>query len=215
MEVCIDLGVGLGGASAAFRDRGWEVIGLDIDSRFNPTILASYTHIPLRTGLSPKVILASPDCRCFSIAALFRHWAKGSPPVPKSEDAKAAIRATKELVAEIKRLDPDYAVLENPRGMMRHVLGKPQHTIRMSDYGLPFKKPTDLWEFGRRRLAFRLLERQGSWVRSPRGTKNGIQGFKGKHVKGQGGLGDYVRPPALRAKWPYGLSKAILEAVET
>jgi hypothetical protein len=215
MKLCLDLGVGLGGASAAFKDAGWDVISIDIDRRFRPTIQASYTHLPFRSGLNPNVILAAPDCRCFSVAALYRHWAKGNPPTPKSQDAKEAIKATKELVSEVRRLDPDYAVLENPRGMMRHVLGPPQHTIRQSDYGSPFKKPTDLWEFGRKRLAFAWLEFQGDWIKAPRGAKKGIQGIKHRHVKGEGGMSDYIHAPALRAKWPYGLSKAILDGLLT
>ena len=36
----VDLGAGLKGASQAMKERGWEVITLDIDPRFNCTITA-------------------------------------------------------------------------------------------------------------------------------------------------------------------------------
>ena len=212
--VCLDLGSGLGGASAAFEGAGFFVVRLDIDRRFRPTVQGDYSTLPFRTGLKPKIVLAAPDCSCFSIMALRYHWASTPDgPVPKDSRTIDAIRDTEDLVAEVKRLDPDYAVVENPTGMMRHVLGTPDHAIRMSDYGSDFKKPTDLWEYGRLRLAFAWLESQGDWVHIPRKRskrhrdKMGVQGVKAARLE------NAVRAPSLRSKWPYGLSKAILEAM--
>jgi hypothetical protein len=228
VKLCLDLGAGLGGASAAFRDSpDWAVVTLDIDRKFKPTVQADYSHLPFRTALQPEMVLSGPDCACFSIMALRHHW-KTTPTGPEPKDVRTidAIRDTEDLVKEIKRLDPTFAVVENPTGMMRHVLGKPQHAIRMSDYGSKFKKPTDLWEFGRLRLQFAWLEGQRDWVHIPRKRskrhkdKMGVQGVRpetgpGSGWKGQPSAVEHLhRAPALRAKWPYGLSKAIKEAAD-
>lgn len=224
--ICIDLGSGLGGASAAFEDAGWDVVKIDIDRKFRPTIQADYSRLPLRSGLDPDVVLAAPDCSCFSIMALRYHWEK-TPDGPRPRDIKTvdAIRDTWDMVDEIQRLEPEYAVVENPVGMMRRILGRPQHTVRMSDYGSEFKKPTDLWEFGRRRLSFKWLEGMGEWVHIPRKkrwrdkARMGVQGVKHGPAGAKAGwnwapfsMENTVRAKSVRAKWPYGLSKAILDA---
>ena len=212
MSLCLDLGCGLGGASAAFRDSGWDVIGIDIDRRFRPTIQADYSRLPLRTGLAPDMVLAAPDCRCFSVAGLRFHWDRGEP-LPHTSKA---IDTTKRMVAEIKRLAPRFAVVENPTGMMRdaRVLGRPRHHIRMSDYGSRFKKPTDLWEYGREKLRFAMLEAMLPWIKSP----SGANVFRNETATSSGRpdiiteTSTPLRAPAVRSLWPYGLSRAILEA---
>lgn len=189
-------------------------MGIDIERKFRPTIQADYSRLPFRDALKPEMILAAPDCSCFSLASVYRYWAKGNPPIPKHPKTIATIQSVMQLKEEITRLKPRFAVAENPHpGMLIHVWGRPDHRIKQSDYGSPFKKPTGLWEFGTERLAWRMVGVIGDYIHAPRSSKKGINGVKGKHVKGEGGLGDYVRAPALRAKWPYGLSLAILEAV--
>ena len=210
-KLCIDLGSGLGGASVAFKEAGWGVVSIDLEAKFRPTIRADYSHLPLRTDLRPEIVLAGLDCRCFSVAGLRFHWDKNQP-LPHT---KKAIRTTRRARKEIRRLRPRYGLIENPVGKMRdeRVLGKPDHTIRMADFGSRFKKPTDLWEVGEERIPFPMLTETRDWLRSPSGA-NVMRNLTGKHIKGTGGLGDYVRPPALRALWPPALSRYILEAVE-
>lgn len=126
-----------------------------------------------------------------SIASVYRHWTNRVPN-PETEEA---IKLVKNGLAEIKRLDPRYWLMENPMGMLRTVIGKPRSTIRQSDFGSPHKKLTDLWG----NVPLPMLSSMGTWLKAPRGDhKNSIQG--------QG-------TPASRAKWPYGLSKAVMEAV--
>ena len=47
-KLCIDLCSGLGGFSQAFRDDpAWEVITVDINPKFKPTIVADVCNLPL------------------------------------------------------------------------------------------------------------------------------------------------------------------------
>jgi hypothetical protein len=47
-----------------------------------------------------------------------------------------------EAVAVLK---PKHWLIENPMGRLRWFLGKPPQTIRLCDYGSPYRKLTDLW----------------------------------------------------------------------
>jgi len=143
-KICIDICSGLGGFSQSFKDNGWKVITIDIDSRFNPTIVADVTKIDWKkfkeeylNGESPDVILASPPCERFSLACL---------QFPKKGIQKALeiVGACLEAIAILK---PKRWLLENPRGRLRWIIGIPPKTIRYSDYDLEVKweKYTDLW----------------------------------------------------------------------
>lgn len=70
----LDLCCGLGGASKAMKERGWDVITVDIDPEFNPTIVAD-----LRTfhysGPRPDLVWASPPCTEFSKYSMPESWA--------------------------------------------------------------------------------------------------------------------------------------------
>ena len=106
----IDLGSGLGGASQAFVDAGDEVIRVDIDRGFKPTIQADVQNLPLRSDLRPQLVIFCPPCNCFSVASVYRHWDNGRP----RETAKKAIELVKNGMKEIQRLNPHYWIMENP-----------------------------------------------------------------------------------------------------
>ncbi len=142
-----------------------------------------------------RFVLASPPCNCFSIASVYVHWENRK---PKDEATLQAIDLVHRIQSEIKRLNPKWWLLENPMGMLRTVIGRPPHTIRLSDYGARYKKPTDLWGT----VPFPLLGEMHDWEKAPRGTKCGL-------------MAKEIRNPAQRALMPYGLSQAILEAVES
>lgn len=68
----LDLFSGLGGWSEAFVLSGYNVVTVDNDPRFNPTICANVLDVRLETLLNalgdvPDVILASPPCQAFSM----------------------------------------------------------------------------------------------------------------------------------------------------
>ena len=74
----LDLFSGLGGWSAAFKDRGHSVTTLDIEPKFKPDICADILSIDSISKLGTfDIVLASPPCEVFSIAAAWlHHWKK-------------------------------------------------------------------------------------------------------------------------------------------
>ena len=135
-KMCIDLCSGLGGFSQAFMsDENWEVIRIDINPKFKPTIVADVRYLPLRKDLRPELIVASPPCERFSVAC--------------TEFPKKGIRQALEVVGAcleaVVDLKPKYWLLENPRGRLRWFIGKPPQTVHLCNYGTRWRKPTDLW----------------------------------------------------------------------
>lgn len=199
MKVCVDLFSGLGGSSEAFVKAGWEVVRIDVERRFRPTIQADAAHLPLISKLRPRVILLSPPCHAFSVASLRIYWRRGRP----NAEAWRQRELTMAAIREAQDLKPDYWILENPLGMMKYVLGPPVRKITLCQYGARWKKPTGLW--GNVPPSFRARRcRNGDPCHeaAPRGVKG-----RGKGVQGS------ARKPEERAKLPFGLSKEFLRAV--
>jgi len=137
-KLCVDLCAGLKGFSQAFeKSEEWEVVTIETNKKQKPTVCADVCHLPLRKGLKPDCLLASPPCQRFSIAM---------PIFPKIGIKKALeiVGACLEAVAFLK---PKFWLIENPKGRLRWFLGTPKQTIRYSDFDLnyPVMKTTDLW----------------------------------------------------------------------
>jgi site-specific DNA-cytosine methylase len=204
----IDLCSGLGGASQAFVDEGHEVITVDIEKKFRPTIQADVQHIPIRSDLKPDLVIFSPPCQCFSVLSIRYHWQKDGTPNPETVKA---IGLVKKGLKEIERIKPRYWIMENPMGMLRKVIGKPPNTIRMSDYGAPWKKMTDLWG----NVPLPMLMAMRPWPKIKRGSHE-VGSTQGNKIWWPRRTEAWQRKltSAERAKWPYGLSKAVLDAVK-
>jgi hypothetical protein len=67
-KLCIDLCTGRGGFSKSFKNAGWWVVGIDVEKKHRPTIVADVRYLPLRENLEPDVLVMSPPCQRFSIA---------------------------------------------------------------------------------------------------------------------------------------------------
>ena len=106
----LDLCCGLGGASKAMKERGWDVITVDIVPEFNPSIVAD-----LRTfhysGPRPDLVWASPPCTEFSKYSMPESWAcnRGG----KKEPDLSLMLAAKRVIDEV---NPRWWVIENVRG---------------------------------------------------------------------------------------------------
>lgn len=117
------------------------------------------------------------------------------------------MKLVRHTVNLIQELNPDYWFIENPRGMLRNILGKPAEseygggTVTYCQYGDDRMKPTDLWGNHPEGFEYKSCSNGGDChVSASRGSQTGTQG-KSSSEK--------------RAMVPEGLSKAILEAVES
>jgi hypothetical protein len=190
----LDLCSGIGGASRAFVDRGHEVVTLDIDSKFNPTICMDIREYHGVKG-SFDVVLAAPPCTVFSLASSRWHWKY----IDTSFDKKIeALQIVKACFRIFKEIEPHFYVLENPRGFLRRFIGLPTETIYYSSYGYNFKKSTDLWHNLPKTLKRPYIPPPINY-----NGKSKIRDFR---------VGP--RDPAIRAEWPYQLSLEICKICE-
>lgn len=173
----LDLYAGLEGWASKFRDAGHEVVTLDIDPTFGTTLVAdalTVTVDQLGGRGAYDVVLASPPCEGFSVGSIGRHWSlpdgRGSTAIPKSDGARLGVRLALRTCELISGLAPTHGfAIENPTGMMRHVLGfdgwrdvegislrrwlHPMDrggngrapSVTYCKLGMVYRKPTDLW----------------------------------------------------------------------
>jgi len=197
----LDLFSGLGGFSQAFKDRGHNVVTVDINPKFKPIICMNVRWLEAKSLLMTyeyfDVVLASPPCECFSVASIGNHWKDNKP----DKNTQEAINIIKDLLNLIIDLHPKYWFLENPRAMLRTIIGNPPVTVFYAQYGEDRLKPTDIW--GRHPKGFKEMQIANKslldYTPAPRGSRNGTQGLKGADV---------------RAKIPYKLSECICKLCE-
>jgi len=138
----LDLFSGLGGWSAAFKDRGHEVVRIERNYRFGADYCRDIGALESLDQFGRfDVILASPPCENFSVASIHAHW-QGHVPDESAQRSLELVRHTIKLIEDAK---PRFWILENPRGMLRKLIGKPNATVAYCQYGLSIMKPTDLW----------------------------------------------------------------------
>lgn len=193
----LDLYCGLKGFSQAFEDRSHDVITVDIDKKFKPTICKDVMELrPEDFKTRFDIILASPPCNCFTVMTISRYWTSECKPKKETQEAIRLVAHTLNLILQNS---PKFWYLENPRGMLRNVLGKPQAQTYFASWGVNYLKPTDIWgkhakmSWGKNNRNLLMYER------APRGSQKGVQ---------------KLESPEERAKIPYALSEAICLACE-
>lgn len=107
----LDLFAGLGGASQAMVDRGWDVLTVDIDPRFGCTWTADILHWNYN-GPAVDLVWASPPCTEFS--RYFLPWFRGKYPQPSMDLVNASLRI-------IQSINPIWWVLENVAGSVSFI----------------------------------------------------------------------------------------------
>jgi len=128
----------------------------------------------------PDVIWASVPCTKFSVAAIGKHWIKGTND-PKTEGAAEAVKLVEHTLKIIDELNPSLYYIENPRGKLRKIdcMQKlPRYTITYCQYGDTRMKPTDIWT-NHPEPNFRPMCHNGDpcHISAPRGSRTGTQGL--------------------------------------
>lgn len=183
----LDLFAGTRSVAKAFESRGHEVFTVEWDEQhegidwYADMFDVTAEEILKRFG-KPDVIWASPPCEKFSVAAIGKHWHKGTN-TPKTPETQRALELLEHTVNLIKELDPKYYFIENPRGKMRKVdvmQDLPRHTVTYCQYGDTRMKPTDIWT-NHPNPDFIPPCKNGMpcHVSAPRGSRTGTQGIKG------------------------------------
>ena len=195
---------GTGSSTQAFVDAGHKVITFELDPAFTATENVDILHLTpeylLKTYGRPDFVWASPPCTTFSVASIGKHWNLDK--TPKTESASEAIKLVEHTINLIKELQPEFYLIENPRGMLRTLPVMKElnrYTITYCQYGDTRMKPTDLWGF----IPFwnpRPACKNGEPCHeaAPRGARTGTQGLKGAK---------------RRSEVPYQLGKEILDAI--
>lgn len=202
----LDLFSGLGGWSAAFKERGHDVITIDVESRFKPTIVADLFRWDPSTlgGWKPDIVLASPPCSAFTVMVIGRNWTPPPENAPKNDAARLGLNLLERTIELIDFFNPRWFIIENPRAKMRtmpQVANMERRTVTYCQYGENRMKPTDLWST---RWPSQLILKPPCTngapchVRAPRGSKTGTQGMTAE----------------VSALIPYALSLAVCEACE-
>lgn len=204
----LDLFSGLGGWSDQFRARGHEVLTLDNQLKMEadiPEDLLRWDASELQGW--PDVILASPPCDGFTVAAIGTNWTRDNE--PKTDVARvgvALVQRTREVISE---LGPRFWVVENPRGKLRKlelVRGWERRTVTWCAYGASSMKPTDLWGGFPPSLVLRPACKAGDGchARAPRGShsRGSLQSITGRNRR------------AKRAMIPLELALEVCEAIE-
>lgn len=137
---------------------GYDTFTIDIEPKFQPDLVADIAKIKLTQipGVGNTSILwASVPCTHYSILNIGNHWEKLTYAnrkyfyIPKTREARSAISLLEKTLYLIRKINPTYYFIENPRGALRHM---PQmksipfrHTVSYNDYGLEVYKPTDIF----------------------------------------------------------------------
>ena len=206
--IVFDFFAGTGSATKAFEDKGHKVIKVELDEYFEADerdILKLTADELISKYGRPDFIWASPPCQKFSVASLWKYWAKSpNGPVPKHPSVYEAIELIKHTLKLIEDLQPKGWVLENPRGMLRkhEFMAKyPRTTITYCQYGDTRMKPTDVWG-----------EVEG-WVSRPMCRPMANCHESSPAGTNAGGTGK-LRNARLRSMIPYELGNELCDALE-
>lgn len=169
-----DLFSGTRSVSNVFKRRGWDVETVDIIDGQDVRTWVPSGHYDF--------IWASPPCETFSVASIGTHWTGGLRAyVPATGAAKLGIELVHVTFAKVRLARPYFYLVENPRGVLRKIIGQPVDTTWWCQWVDERAKPTDLWGVPPPGLLPLPKCHNGATdhAEAHRGAKTGTQGRKG------------------------------------
>ena len=146
----IELFSGTKSFSKVAKEWGFETLTFDNEVHLEPERLVDIMVVD--TLPDCDILWASPPCTTFSVSSISHYWKDGK---PKNEKALYGIAMLEQTIKLIKKTNPKYWFIENPRGMMRKVIDElfakhgiknyTRHTVSYCQYGAEIMKPTDIW----------------------------------------------------------------------
>lgn len=177
----LDLFSGRKGWSTAMKDRGHDILTIDIDPDMEPDICMDIKQLTIEDiGTDWDIVLASPPCEAFSIASCMHHWSATEPRVPKTQFADDSLQLVQHTFDLIQQIKPTYWAMENPRGMLRKVWKEPTLTTYFASWSGGVyetrrpQKPTDLWGAFPKTMPW---PKPRNWEIAKRGARTGTQGL--------------------------------------
>lgn len=128
------------------KSMGWDTLTIDKDPKMEADWVVDIMDIDPQdiADLNPTVIWAGVDCSCFSVLTISRYWNKDGTPKPENW----GIDLLKKTVEIFEVCQPQFGIIENPRGMMRKqkiLQEMNRYEICYCRYGDDVMKPTDLF----------------------------------------------------------------------
>lgn len=189
MMKTLELFSGTKSFSKVAKNLGMETLTIDNDYDTKPDICMDIMdfEIDLLIGYKPDIIWSSPPCEKFSVLQIGKNWINGNPPIPKNSETLKAIKIVKKQFEIIKKLNPKYWYVENPRAMFRKVFNiYPFATVSYCQYGFKYMKPTDIFtnnEFWRSKAKF-CKNNAPCHEKAPRGSTTGLRSVKDRKLRG-------------------------------
>ena len=140
----LELFAGTGSIGKVFRDHGWDVISVDLEPHFGPTICCDVLDLTQEMiDGTPDLVWASPPCT---------HYSRARTTAKTPRDLEGSDRLVNKVFEIISWYKCPY-FMENPQGMMRHrpmMQGVPRRTVddcQYADDRFPryYRKRTDIW----------------------------------------------------------------------
>ncbi len=166
------------------NEKGWEVISLDIEPKYNPSICIDFLEWDYKSVDNIDIIWASPDCSCYSLASGGKHFDKNKN--PKTEKAIIHLKILDKLIKRkdyhIKKNSNLLYFIENPTARMSWFIDPliyPRYDVSYCKYGCDRMKPTTIWtnKKGFEPKKCKNNNLNCNHIRAPRGSRTGTQGI--------------------------------------